>query len=146
MAQMLSRKDFFLKMDKGEVRKYQKEIDSLIKAHNLRFKEVKTVDKVIYRNIVKVVSDTILMFVRENYMQPLSYVWEYKENCFDINGQVWDSLLIINSAEYNDSIYTIYFRKRPHRWYFLRWGKWQYEMKSESTCGDTQVKRIFFEK
>jgi hypothetical protein len=48
--------------------------------------------------------------------------------------------------EYNNKITEVFYKIRPHRFLFIRYGKWQFKEKISSTCGTVQEKDITFTK
>lgn len=125
-----------------------KTIDSLYRELELRDKELLTVDRVIYKTNYKYkeIHDTIIII--EPYEYSTSFDWAYDKDCFHLEGRVLDSIIILNSIENTDEITTMYYRKRPHKFLFVRWGRWQYKLKQTSYCGEDsmRVEKIIIEK
>lgn len=68
------------------------------------------------------------------------------KDCFTIGGYMrllsGEPTLNITKRDYADSTTIIGFWDRPHKFWFVKWGRKQIDIESSSTCGDTKVQRI----
>lgn len=118
-------------------------IDSLSKALQIKPKQ-----------ITKIVTETITQIDSIPYPVPV-YIsgqnfWKIKDAgpCFRWQADAFmlDDSLSINRTlfSYSNKTTDVYFKERPHKFLFLRFGKWQYKQKTDSECGESIVKEIQF--
>lgn len=121
-----------------------KKVDSLLKVAQIALKQVKTV--IITNNYYIDSSKTIIR--PEPVISKIDTTFPFIDikDCFTIGGymKVRDDRpeLVINKREFKNEITTIGYEKRPHKFWFIRWGKKQTFIESSSDCGETTVKQI----
>jgi hypothetical protein len=56
-----------------------------------------------------------------------------------------DSLNVIRELlSYNNKTTQTFYKKRPHKFLFIRWGRWQYLQKIDSECGEVKYQNFIF--
>jgi len=119
------------------------ERDSLAKALRIKPKQI---EKIITNTLID--HDTIPVPVpvyisRQNF-------WKIKDSgsCFKWQA---DAFLLNDSLSVNRTLFfysnkttDVYFKERPRKFLFIRFGKWQYKQKIDSECGGISTKEITF--
>lgn len=126
-------KDQAIFIKNGELKDNYAQLDSLRKVLGIRAKTVVTVFKTSY--IYK--DSTLLIPVIDNqtYYDTININRQYsiKGSCYDLdiikNGDSIYSLL-----NYHDSMIGYLYKERPHKFLFIRWGAWIYQLKIQSEC------------
>jgi hypothetical protein len=99
---------------------YEKELKLFKDSLNLkpkhidRWREVKAKSKV--DTLIEVVYDTV-------YQLP---ILEFNDSCLVINAFPIDSVRYKLNVENNQHSYTTYFRQRPKKFLFIKYGRWEY--------------------
>lgn len=130
-----------LVLSQGEFNKLlTHKVDSLLKSLKIAPKQV---ERVIERHHYH--TDTIVKY----YELPKvgnSYPFIDTAQCFKFGGEVnvlGDKVnLLVNLREYNNETTDIFYRERPHKFLFFKWGKWQYEHQAINKCGTDEVREI----
>jgi hypothetical protein len=120
----------------AEAKHLYKIIDTLQKKMNLRDKEIQRVIQyeIIYRDtgstkITQRPGDTVLIY-------PDSITGRIEKKCYTM-----DILLYQNNfygeLSYRDEYSVILYRNRPHKFWFIHYGKWKYKAALYSQCQDS---------
>jgi hypothetical protein len=71
-------------------------------------------------------------------------------NCFKWAGnalKIGDSLKVERTLfEYNNKTTQTFYKKRPYKFLFIKYGKWDYVQKIDSECGENKIQNITFTK
>jgi hypothetical protein len=71
-------------------------------------------------------------------------------NCFKWAGnalKIGDSLKVERTLfEYNNKTTQTFYKKRPYKFLFIKYGKWDYVQKIDSECGENKIQDITFTK
>lgn len=51
-------------------------------------------------------------------------------------------VLEVNRREYHNKAIDVYYKRRKHKFWFIRWGEWIYERHTQNTCGDDEIREI----
>jgi hypothetical protein len=122
----------------------KKERDSLAKSLNIKPRQLQ---KIIY--IDNSTHDTIKVPVLTTFV---SKNWAIKDStrCLKLryNAKLeGDSLKTTRELlEYDNQITQTFYKQRPHKLFFIKFGRWKYLQKISSDCGDTEIKTITFTK
>lgn len=119
-------------------------IDSLLKVFKIALKEVKTVT--VTNNYYIDSSKTIIRPIPVISNIDTLYPFIDTKDCFTIAGimKVVNDRpeLTIQKREFKNEITLIGYEKRPHHFWFIKWGKKETFIESSSECGETTVKQI----
>lgn len=125
------------RVNKINLKRYHKNMDSLRKLIGLRIKDVHNTERIIYR-YRESTPDTIDLHENDIlFTDPVEFDFFYTKECLNITGQVIDTILIFDEINFTDSINIIAYQKRPHRFWFIRWGKPTHHIKGWSNCSDS---------
>ena len=119
------------------------ELDSISKVLKIRPKEIL---KVITNTLIQ--KDTVIKKVPV-YISGQNF-WKIKDSgpCFKWQADAFmldDSLSIDRTLfSYSNKTTDVYYKERPRKFLFIRFGKWQYKQKTDSECGESVVKEIQF--
>jgi len=119
------------------------ERDSLAEALKIRPKQI---TKIVTTTVIQ--KDTVIKKVPV-YISGQNF-WKIKDSgpCFvwQANAFILDDSLSVNRTlfSYNNKTTDVYFKERPHKFLFIRYGKWQYKQKIDSECGGISTKEIQF--
>lgn len=128
---------------KETIGKYAQQRDSALKALHLKPKQVL---KIITNTITETIHDTIpvpVNIVTDN-------VWKITDTgkCFVYKADILlldDSLSVYRTDFiYQNKTTEVFFKVRPHKFLFIRWGKWDYKRDISSECGQSKVEDITF--
>ena len=133
-----------LVLRKNEINKeLSKKIDSLAEALKIRPKE-----------IIKIVTETITEIDSIPYPVIVDNVgqnfWKLKDSgdCFIWQADAFlkDDSLNINRTlfDYHNEVTNTFYKERPHKFLFIKYGKWVYKQKIDAQCGGVKVKEIQF--
>lgn len=120
-------------------------IDSLAEALKIRPKEI---IKVEYITVTEI--DTIEKPVYTNQVQKNEWFVSDTGQCFLWEGIArldttkWDLGVIRETFSYQNITTHAYYKKRPHKFLFLRFGRWQYRHEVIPECGDSYIEEIEF--
>lgn len=121
------------------------ERDSLAKSLNIKPKQI---EKIVY--VVNSTHDTVIVEVPVIYQEANRWQISDTGKCYIWQGVAFlrdDSLKIQRTLfEYNNHTIETFYRKRPYKFLFIRFGKWRYHQKIDAECGSVQVKSINFSK
>lgn len=142
MAENRTQTNLFL-MQKEVMGKLKAERDSLSKALKIRPKQI---EKIIY--IDNSTHDTIKI----NVPVVISGLDKWKitdgNECFKWAANALkqgDSLKVERTLfEYDNRITQTFYRERPHKFLFIKYGKWINKQRIEATCGDTKIQTFNF--
>jgi len=119
------------------------ERDSLAERLKIRPKEIL---KVITETIIQ--TDTVIKKVPV-YIAEQNF-WKIKDAgpCFKWQADAFlkDDSLSVNRTlfSYSNKTTDVYFKERPRKFLFIRYGKWQYKQKIDSECGGISTREIQF--
>ena len=119
-------------------------IDSILKVAEIASKQVKTitVNNTYYIDSSK----TVIRPEPDISKTDTTYPFIDIKDCFTIGGfmKVQDDRpeLIINKREFKNEVTIIGYEKRPHKFWFVRWGKKQTYIETSSDCGETKTTQI----
>lgn len=119
-------------------------IDSLLKVSEIALKEVKqvTVTNNYYIDSSKTIIRPLPVVENKDTIYPFIDI----KDCFTIAGNMRvvnnRPELTIQKRAYDNETTTIGFERRPHKFWFIRWGKKETFITSSSKCGETTTKRI----
>lgn len=123
--------------------KLSHERDSLAKALKIRVKEI---TKIVYVDVIT--RDTIKVPVYVTIAG--KDIWKIADagECFKWSGNAFktgDSLKVERTLfEYSNRTTEVYYKQRPFKFLFIRWGKWVYKADIKSECGNPVQKTINF--
>jgi hypothetical protein len=119
-------------------------IDSILKVAEIASKQVKTVT--ITNTYYIDSSKTIIRPEPVISKNDTTYPFIDTKDCFIIGGfmKVVNERpeLVINRREFKNEVTLIGYEKRPHKFWFIRWGKKEYFISNSSDCGKSEVKQI----
>jgi hypothetical protein len=131
----------------------QKEINGKLKftvdslAKELKIK-VKQIEKVV--TIENTIHDTLNVPVPVYITSKNEWLLRDSSACFKYASKLilkGDSIEAIRQYfEYDNKTIEIFYKIRPHKFLFIKYGKWQYKEKISATCGIVQEKEIQFVK
>lgn len=129
--------------EKERTVKLNRTVDSLAKALKIKPKQV---DKIIYienttRDTVKISVPTDLIEKDYWYIQDSSKCFKWAGNAYLMAGELNVERTLF---EYNNRTTEVFYRKRPHKFLFIHYGKWQNLQEISSECGSVQVKTFNF--
>jgi hypothetical protein len=123
--------------------KIKRERDSLAKALQIRPKQI---EKIVY--IDNSTHDTIRISVPSIITGQDTWKIQDSTKCFKWAANAFkqgDELKITRTLfEYDNRITQTFYRKRPYKFLFIKYGKWQNLQKIESECGQNTVKQFTF--
>jgi len=133
-----------LRLKKDEViGKYKAERDSALKRLELRPKEIL---KIVTNTIIE--RDTIPVPVPVTVEGPDRWFVSDTGKCHIWSGDVYLEHLSLkvwrSDFQYNNDTEIVYYKERPHKVWFFRWGKWVYKEDVSSKCGESYTKEINF--
>jgi hypothetical protein len=106
----------------------------------------KQVEKIVYVDVFT--HDTIKVPVPAEITGPDRWKITDTGKCFKWSANAFkqgDSLKIQRTLfEYNNRTTEVYYRKRPHKFLFIHYGKWQYISEISSECGQPVQKTFNF--
>ena len=119
-------------------------IENLTDSLSLRPKEIIKVEYVIQKEY-----DTIPVPVDVNPVQNNSWLVTDTGKCHIWEGiaELQDDDLEVERTkfEYHNKTTEVYYRKRKHKFWFIRWGKWVNYHKINPTCGEVRTETFEFE-
>ena len=119
------------------------ERDSLAERLKIRPKQI---TKIITKTVIQ--KDTVIQKVPV-YISGQNF-WKIKDAgpCFKWQADAFlkDDSLSVNRAlfSYSNKTTDVFFKERPRKFLFIRFGKWQYKQKIDSECGGVSTKEITF--
>jgi hypothetical protein len=123
--------------------KIKRERDSLAKALQIRPKQI---EKIVY--IDNSTHDTIRINVPSIITGQDAWKIQDSTKCFKWAANALkqgDELKITRTLfEYDNRITQTFYRKRPYKFLFVKYGKWQNLQRIESECGENTVKQFTF--
>jgi hypothetical protein len=123
----------------------KKERDSLAKSLNIKPRQLQ---KIIY--IDNSTHDTVKVPVPVTITGKNEWLLQDSGQCFKYASKLilkGDSLKGERQLfEYNNQTTQVFYKQRPHKFLFFRFGKWVYKSKIESECGETIIKTFNFTK
>lgn len=138
----ISKKDMEIQITKQQSDKiYGSAIDSLARELGIKPKQLVRwmVGQVRYQDtgstvIVVPKADTVLVY-------PDSLTAHFKQNCYTLDVLFYKGAAS-HTLNYRDDIIPVIFRERPYKFWFIRYGKWQYRAEILSMCSDSSIKVI----
>jgi len=119
-------------------------IDSILKVAEINSKAVKTVTTI--NNYYIDSSRTIIRPEPVISKNDTTYPFIDTKDCFSISGfmQVINDRpeLTIQERKFNNEINVIVHNKRPHKFWFIRYGKREMKIDGVSDCGEVKIKQI----
>ena len=119
-------------------------IDSVLKVAEINSKQVKTVTTI--NNYYIDSSRTIIRPEPVISKTDTTYPFIDIKDCFSISGfmQVVNDRpeLTIQERKFDNEINVIVHNKRPHKFWFIRYGKREMKIDGVSDCGDVKIKQI----
>ena len=118
-------------------------IDSLSKVLRIKPKQI---ERIITNTVIQ--KDTVIKKVPV-YISGQNF-WKIKDSgpCFkwQADAFILDDSLSVNRTLffYNNKTTEVYFKERPFRFLFIKYGKWQFKQKIDSECGGISTKEIQF--
>ena len=122
--------------------KYKTTLDSALERLNLRPKEVL---KIVDRIVIQKETDTVKVYVTEAGQD--NWFLSDTGNCFLYEADVYltDKLEVWRSNfEYENKITDTFYKKRPKKFLFIRYGKWTYFRDVYQECGTGYTKEVTF--
>lgn len=117
----LYRKDF---------KRYFPKLDSIAKKINITKPTQIIVNNYSYKDT------SIVQFPMKQYGDTLKFAKPI--GCIRVEGYVLDKVITFTKQESIDTLTTFLYGKRPHKFLFIKWGKWIIDAKTYSACkGDT---------
>ena len=119
-------------------------IDSILKVAEIASKQVKTitVNNTYYIDSSK----TVIRPEPEISNSDTTYPFIDIKDCFTVGGymkiQNDRPELVINKREFKNEVTIVGYEKRPHKIWFVRWGKKQTYIETSSDCGETKTTQI----
>jgi hypothetical protein len=117
--------------------------DSLAKALKIKPKQI---EKIV--TVTNTIIDTVKISVPVTIEGVDKWKIRDKGDCFKWQGNAFkqgDSLRVERTAfEYSNKTTETFYRERPHKFLFLRFGKWVYKEKIDSQCGSSTEKVFNF--
>ena len=118
----------------SDIKTYYYSTDSLRKALNIRGKTVQTIFKTVvkyydstnfvFKDSLIYVNDTIPIYIKTKHIS---------KPCYDLYlTNVNDTITSI--LNYHDVFTGFLYKERHHKFWFIRWGDWEYKMKLHSLC------------
>lgn len=142
LAENLQIKNLNLKKDEVTGR-LKRERDSLAAALKIKPKQI---DKIIY--IDNSTHDTVKVPVLVEIMAKGEWLLRDSSRCFKYASKLvleGDSLIGERQLfEYNNRTIQTFYKKRPHKCWFIQYGRWQYLQKIDSECGDVKFQSFTF--
>lgn len=140
---------YLIRADLNEFRKIiTPRIDSIIDELNVKPKNIERVVERYYYH-----TDSVIKVYQPKPVEtPTGVVYPFIDTtqCFTFGGQieVTDTVpeLEVNRREYKNEAVDIYFRQRTKKFWFIRYGDWEYIRRTQNTCGDDVIKEIDIEK
>jgi hypothetical protein len=139
-------KQIILNLKESEVTgrlKFQR--DSLAEVLKIRPKQITEIV-----TINNVVHDTIKKEIPVNVIARDYWSISDTGKCFKYSADIYynqqaDSMLVwrTNYEDFNTTT-QVFYRKRPHKFWFIHYGKWQYLQSIKSKCGEPSIKTINF--
>lgn len=125
--------------------KLKHERDSLAKSLNIK---PKFIEKIVY--IDNSTHDTVKVPVPSQITGKDSWKITDGNECFKWAANALkqgDSLKVTRTLfEYDNRITQTFYKKRPYKFLFIRYGKWQYLQKIDATCGNSTIQTFNFSK
>lgn len=136
----------FLRLKKNEViGRYKKERDSVLMLLKIRPKEI---IRIVTNTITEV--DTVFKEVPVLVTGPDRWFVSDTGKCHIWSGNVFlqdtSMNLLRTNFQYNNDIQIVNYKERPHRLWFIRWGRWIYKQDVSSRCGESYTKEVEFVK
>lgn len=123
----------------------RKQRDSIAKALQIKPKQIETI---IYQTITQ--KDTVIVNVPVLTLEKNHWLIADTGKCYIWKGEAVLSLenLSVKKTEfsYHNKTTEVYFKTRPHKFLFLKFGKWQYKKEISSECGEPRQETINFVK
>ena len=123
--------------------RYKITLDSLSEAYEVKPKQIV---RYIERVITEKVTDTVRVYVTEvnqdNWLLSDTgkcFIYEADVYLTNQNLEVWRS-----NFEYENTTTDVYYKIRPRKFLFLKFGKWQYRHDVNSECGESYTKEVTF--
>lgn len=121
------------------------ERDSLSGALKIRPKQI---EKIIY--ITTTEKDTVVKEVPVKVLGKDHWLIADTGKCYTWKGEAFlsDDSLSVKKTEfsYHNKTTQVFYKKRPHKFLFIRYGKWTYLQQLSSECGESQQRTIEFVK
>ncbi len=130
----------------------QKEVSGQLKAERDSIAEAlkikpKTIEKIVYRTITE--KDTLVQNVFVDYRKT-HWMIQDTGKCFVWQAMAFlsDTTLKVTRTEftYQNKITETYYRKKPKKFLFIRYGKWENFVQITPECGQVTIKTFNFEK
>ena len=129
--------------EKELTNKLTKDRDSIAKALKVKPKQI---EKIVYISTTE--KDTVVKEVPVQVIGKNQWSVSDTGKCFIWSGNVTLSDTILNvkrtSFSYQNDLTDVYYKKRPHKFLFIKYGKWKYEVSLTSKCGEPVRKEINF--
>lgn len=78
--------------------------------------------------------DTVLVY-------PDSLTSHYTGDCYTLDMLLYKGIWS-HKLDYRDDIIPVFFKERPHKFWFIRYGRWRYRCEILSMCSDSTIKVI----
>jgi len=119
------------------------ERDSLAKALQIKPKQI---EKII--TITNTIIDTVFKAIPATLILKDTWTIHDSSKCFKWHGiaQICEDTLLVHRTlfEYNNKTTETFYKIRPHKFLFCKFGRWIYRQKISSDCGTTEEKIINF--
>ena len=139
-----NRQNTTLVLRKDEVNgKLRGTIDSLSKVLQIKPKQI---EKIVTKTVIQ--KDTVIKKVPV-YTSGQNF-WKIKDSgpCFkwQADAFILDDSLSVNRTlfSYSNKTTDAFYKERPWKFLFIKFGKWQYKQKTNSECGESVTKEIQF--
>jgi len=110
--------------------------DSLAKALKIKPKQI---EKIV--EVTNTIHDTVIMPVPVTIIGKDKWKITDRGDCFKWSAdafKIGDSLKINRTSfEYNNKTTEVFYRERPFRFLFIKYGKWVYKEKIDAQCGNS---------
>lgn len=126
-------------LHKGELKECYTEIDTLRKKLNIRDKTI----EVVYQTEVNYKDSNLLIPVPVKFnvydtIPVFAKKYSVKKPCYDLELlNINDT--IIERLHYHNKYTGFLHRERPHKFWFVRWGSWEYFLKLYSHCENDTI-------
>jgi len=120
------------------------ERDSIAEALKIKPKQVERIIYITTTEIDTVVKNVPVYVVGQNF-------WKIKDSgkCFrwEADAFLLDDSLNVNRTlfDYHNKTTQTFYRERPKKFLFIRYGKWQYKQQIDSECGESKLNSFEFE-
>ena len=117
-----------VEITKREFQKLYHKEDSIAKSIGIKSNQVQ---QVIVNNY-HYKDTSIVQFPLEEHGDTLKFIKPI--GCIQVEGYVLDKNITFTKTESIDTLTTILYGKRPHKFLFFKWGKWVIDAKTYSAC------------